>query len=478
MSITQYGFNWSWVAAPNETKRESNVVLQGSGTIYNFSQPARGAISSADLSSFAKSVGQNMQRVRSDWRTYTRPILNSLPAGNTDTRWSTDLGKGLPDKIDCFKYGVQGTTLFVFNDAASTNADGRYWHGTDFRPKTIAEAFEDLYGEIASIETSLQVDTSVDLDPLWAAIGEAYRDTDRATTVGSLDTRTSTIETYIAQLNSDIYEPETFTYELGSPLPYSIAKMLDEVLKLHNGPGWGGDPTVITHSGVSAGAHTHPFTEVTPAPAAADTSDRAQPYVNLENEVKHLRWEIQRTRGSSNWYSDVSYPFGGTASLNGHIGQIGSGTASVTNPHGINYIDLGVNTYLDAIVSFTGMSSYADASPTYTSTNYITQGTSLEEAISDLDDSLLGSLASTVIRKDYGPYDRSATDEETRELTPIVINHNMGRKPVLHVLDVSPEEYYSGEYLSPEVDSNITYLDNDTVEIWTNAAVVEIIAFF
>ena len=411
---TSYGFNWSWVSAPASTKRESGVVYQGGGNIFSFRQPTGGIVSSSDLSAFSRSVAQNMQRIRSDWRTYIRPILNSLPAGNVDNRWSTTLGKGLPSKIDCFTYGLQGTTLFVFNDATSTNADGRYWHSTDFRPKTIAEAFEDVYESISDIELSVDDDTAADLDPLWAAIGEEYRVASRATTMGSLDTRVSTLSSYITQLNTDIYEPATFGYQIGTPLPYSIADMLNELLVLHGTAGWGTNPGSVSHSGLPVSSHTHTFAQVAPPPAAADTQARIGPYTTLDNEIKRLRWEIQRTRGSVNWYSDASYPFGGTASLAGHIAHVGGGVASSSNPHGIIYTDLGIDTYLDAIIAFTGMTNYTDSSPTYTSTNYVTSGTSLEEAIGDLDAAILSTIGTTVTRADYGPYDRSLLSETTR----------------------------------------------------------------
>jgi hypothetical protein len=476
---TTYGFNWSWVDAPGDTKKESNVVYQGGGTIFSFRQPSGGAISSSDLSAFSKSVAQNLQKIRSDWRNYIRPVLNSLPAGNIDTRWSESLGKGLPSKIDCFTYGVQGTTLFVFNDANSTKADGRYWHSTEYRPKTIAEAFEDVYTAISNVQTSTSSSSSVDLDPVWAAIGEAYRDTNRALTVGSLDTRVGTLETYISQLNDDIYESTTFSYQIGTPLPYSIADMLNQLLILHNAGGWGDDPSTVNHTGLPVASHTHAFTAVLPPPPAADTQGRSGTYTTLENEVKRLRWEIQRTRGSSSWYTDVNYPFGGVASLSGHISHVGGGTPSTSNPHGITYTDLGINTYLDAIVAFTGMSSYTDSSPTYTSTYYVTQNVNLETAIGQLDSALNSSLASVIVRVDYGPYDRSSLSETERSQTPIVVNHTYNKKPIINIIDTSPEtsDYY-GMYSSPTYDAEIDYPDNNTFRVWTDAAIVEIIAFF
>ena len=477
---TTYGFNWSWMASTEDTKKSSGYVRQGGVNIFDFRQPSNGAISSSDLSAFSRSVSQGFQRVKSDWRSYIWPILNSLPSGNMDTRWSTALGKGLSSKIDCFSYGIQGSTLFVFNDASSTKADGRYWHSTDLRPKTIAEKFEDLYQEISEIETDLSASSDVDLDPLWAAIGEPYREGSYVSGVGSLDTRCGTLETYIAQLESDIYDPSSYpAYGLGAPLPYSIAEMLDALLQLHNGTGWGGDPSGISHSAISVAAHTHTFAEVLPPPASSLTQARVGPYTSLENEVLRIRYEIQATRGSASWYTDVNNPWGGAASLGTHIAYVGTGTASTSNPHAVHYNDTGAGAVFNAMRSFTGMSSNSDSAPTYSSVNYVTQGTSLESAIGQLDAAIGSFGTSTVVRQDYGPYDRSGMSVTDRANTPITITHGYGRKPIIQVIDTSPEESdYYGMYSSPTYDVVIDYVDSSTVRIWTEAAIVEVIALF
>lgn len=380
-------FNWSWVDTASETAKESGAVLQDGGTVFSLRQAYNGQVSGSDLNAFSTSVGQNFQSVRSNWRLYTRPILNSLPAGGSDSRWTSAAGKALPDKIDCFKYGVQGTTLFVFNDADSTKADGRYWHSDDLRPKTIAEKFEDLYSDISDISDSLTVDTAVDLDPLWAAIGEDYRDSAKVGSSGSLDTRVNTTESYLSQINIDVYEPATFTYGLGTPLPYSVANMVNELLQLHNGSGWGADPSVITHTGVTPGAHVHPYNEIQPALTQSLTQARVAPYDSIENDILRLRYEIAAVKGVD-WYQDAMVPYPETTlatNLQDHVNSVGSGGSNPNNPHGISYVNTGASTIFDAVTSFTGMTSNTDSNPTYSSTNYVTQSASLETTIGELD---------------------------------------------------------------------------------------------
>jgi hypothetical protein len=422
---TGYGWNWSWVADQTDTKNTSGVVHQSGGTIFSFRTPTKGALSASDLNAFSKSVAQNQQQVRSDWRTYAYPILNSLPSGNTDLRWSTSIGQGLPAKIDCFTYGLQGTTLFVFNDADDTKADGRYWDSNEFRPKTIAESFEDIYDAVHNIETGITETSSVDLDPLWASIGEEYRTSSFRSSTGSLHSRTSSLETHISQLNTDIYEPSSFSYELGTPLPYSIASMLDEILKIHEvSGGWGSDPSGVGHGSVTPGAHTHPYTEIGPPPAASETQDRTVgTFTHLDNEVKRLRYEIQKTRGSTSWETDATDPVSSTAgSLSVHMGYHGTGTVTSTNPHGIGYSQIddsgtALSTMVSAIVAFTGMTNYTDSSPTYSSVLNVSSGDSLETAIGKLD-AAVGTGNSLWERKDATHVQLvSSTDKLTAKST-------------------------------------------------------------
>lgn len=483
--MSSYTWNWSWISSKENTKNASGSIPQSGGTLFSFRQATRGPANSADVNSAFTSVGTNIRRLWSNWITYTRPLFESLPAGDRDIRWSYQAGRGLPSKIDALTYGIQGATLFVFNDASATKADGRYWHSNDNRPKTIAEILEDLYGSIADIQSGsiTSASSSVDLNPLWAAIGHHYQDSSLTSLSTSLDARTGVLETYISQLSNDLYgNDEGYTsYGFGTPLDYSVAKNIDKLLQIHNiTGGWQSDPSSVSHSGVPAAAHEHPYDEITTTLVASDTQGRSGSTAYLENDIKRLRWEIQRTRGSSSWYSDATSPISGSpvATLQVHVNYVGSGTATTTNPHGINYVNTGASTMFGHVQSFTGQSSITDASPTYSSTNYVVQGSSLETAIGELDSAIVTVLGSAVIRRDYS-YDRSSLSETEREQTPITINHNVGRKPIINVLDVSPQEVdYWGMYVDNTRDVEIVHLNDNSLEIWTGAAVIEVIAIF
>jgi hypothetical protein len=416
------------------------------------------------------------------WRSPIRPILDSLPAGSRDQRWRP--GVGLPDKIDCLGYGIQGTTLFVFNDASSTSASGRYWDATDERPKTIAEALEDLWAAVSDLDVSaISSGDSADLEPLWTAIGHNYKDSGLASLSSSLDARVAQVETNMAQLSTDIYGG-LGGWDFGTPLTYSLAENIDNLLKIHEvAGGWQENPEDVSHGAITPGAHVHPYTQVGPPPTVSLSQGRSGTYSSLYNDVLRIRWEITRTRGSSAWNTDVqsSWQSGSEyTSLGTHIGFAGSGTPGTSNPHGINYVDTGASTIFTNLTRFTGMTDYTSGieTPTYTSTYYVSQGDNLEIAIGKIDTAVYAALGSVVVRRDY-VYDRSHLSETEREQTPITITHNLGRKPLIQVLDVSPEEEsYWGEYVSPLTDINIVHIDQNSLEIWTGAAKIEIIALF
>lgn len=473
-------FNWSWISSTANTLKSSVSIDQSNGIFYSYRAADRGVLSAADLRTSLDTIGTNINHQWRLWQNNIRPILDSLPAGSRDTRWR--YGKGLPTKIDALNYGVQGTTLFVFNDADATKASGRYWHLTDERPLTIAEAIEDLWTALSDLDiTSISTGEDVNLEPLWAAIGHHYKDSSLTSLATSLDSRTSVLESYLNQLRNDIYgNDEGYTsYTFGAPLLYSIAQNIDYLLQIHNVTGWQADPSEVSHDGLGGAEledHEHPYTDILPMPSVTLTQGRTTPYTSLYNDILRIRYEIQQTRGSTSWYTDATDPVTTSAgNLSTHMNYVGNGTSASNNPHGLNYEDIGVDEYLENIANFIGMGDYTiDEFPSYTSTNYITQSSTLEIAISDLDAAINDTIAGFVSSVSFGPEDRSSMSEATREITPITITHNRGALPAsVNVIDLSPEST-SGEgmYSSPLLDVICDFPDNNTVRFWTAAAIV------
>ena len=475
-------WNWAWVDSQENTDKASESILASGGTVYTFRQARNGRIDSSDLNAAFESTASNIHAMWGNWLTHTRPLLDSLPAGGRDQRWSTINNKGLPAKIDALTYGIQGTTLFVFNDATSTKADGRYWHTDDDRPKTIAETLEDIHNRISTLSVSSTAGSSVsdqELEDIWAAVGHRYKDPLLTSLATSLDIRTGTLESYMNQLNEDIYGVSIYGGGLGTQLNYSVAYNIDKLLELH-GSNWQDNPD-INHDAIDIPIHGHLYSEITNGGFSSETYwPRVGTVASLEEELGRLRWEMRVTRGATSWQTDITSPWGPTiTSLKTHIDFAGSGTQDADNPHGINYTDTGANTVFANVFTFTGMDSISDTTPTYISTDYVVNGEDLELSVGRLDAAISSFVGSgTVIRADYD-YDRSLLSETEREATPITVVHNVGRKPIIEVFDVSPSEMtYFGEYASPAVDLNIVHIDNNSFEIWTGAAVIEVITMY
>ena len=475
-------WNWSWVNSAETTNRASNSVDKSGGTLYVCRFASRGHISTTELRASIDSISTNINHLWRLWRSNIRPILDSLPSGKRDERWRT--GRGLPEKIDALRYGIQGSTLFVFNDANSTKASGKYWHSTDERPITIAEAIEDLWDAINDLDiTTTTTPTSVDLSPLWYAIGNRYEDASMSSAAGSLDYRTTIMEDWWTQLRQDLYEPSTYPpYTLGVALNYSVAQNIDLLLKAHGiTGGWQEDPTGLGHGSFAPSAHTHPYDEITTTLAIGDTQGRVPPLSTLEDEVKRIRYELSAIRGGgASWYSDPVDPVTVLAngSLYQHMNYSGTGAQTSTNPHGITYTDIGIDVYLQYIANFIGMSDYtASEDPSYTSTNYISVGDNLTVAISILDDAI-GNIDGFVFKRIIDFTGRTGSDTEL-EQTPLVWEHNMGEYPVLNFIDLSAEsEAAFGMYSSPTVEVQIDYPNINTVRIWTVATDIRIIGLF
>lgn len=238
---------WSWVKSKELTAKSSGAVPQSGGTIYAYRAPERGQLSASQFKTSIDSISTNINQQWSLWNTHIRPILDSLPSGRRDERWRS--GKGLPEKIDALSYGIQGTTLFVFNDANATNAYGRYWDTTDERPKTLAEAMEDIWQAIADIEVGTGTSSSSgDLAPLWSAIGNSYNG--GADASGSLGYRVGVVEGQLTNLDHDLYSTDAGLGFGGSGWPtHGAAEFIHYLAVLHGvASGWnGGNPALVSH---------------------------------------------------------------------------------------------------------------------------------------------------------------------------------------------------------------------------------------
>jgi len=480
---TTYQWKWTWSTTD---KKNANNVRQSSSSITSRTLPARGAYDINKLNAIHNETLNDITRLYALWNNTIQPVLDSLPAGGSDRRWN------LRKEIDVYSYGIDASTLFVLNGATSTVADGRYWHSTENRPYTISEILEDHDGRLAAVEalgTSSVSSSDFDDTDLWTAIGYGYNGGTSAG--GTLDYRCSSSEARLTHLANDLYGQSRADSCGGgwagwswsdAQQSYGVLEYLTALLALHEVVPTD-CPWDVSHAAL--GAHTHPQTEI-----EYSTGTLARGVVatdNLRKDLQRIRYEIGYTRGTA-WDSGTivgpfvtNYPSAGNLeqTLYSHINYKGTGTASSTNPHAHAYADDSTAVaVVSAVTGFTGMTTPTDSSPTYSSTNYISNGDNLETALGKIDDGLATLVFSTVTRTEYY-VDRSAYSEEYREQNPITITHSNGKKPLINVLDNSPEgEDSYNQYISLTTDANIVHVSDDEFQVWTTAADVLIIAIY
>ena len=196
-------------------------------------------------------VQSDVSQIVSEYNAEIQPILDSLPQGRADTRWT------LTDDVYPKKNGLDATQIFVDNDATSKTSGGRYWRLDSSRPKTIEEVLNTFYSDLLSQADQLRTEVSSLSStgiPSRAVglIGNNIFDASQASGSTSIDSRLSNSELHIFQLARDLYDD---TYDswtaagVGLLTNRSLRDMVDDLLSLHNSS-WD-TTTSASHSGVS-----------------------------------------------------------------------------------------------------------------------------------------------------------------------------------------------------------------------------------
>lgn len=505
--MSDYPFNWNWVL---KISGSNNRIKRVPMSVSYRASSLRGPNDANKFRSFQIEVQNDLAGVVGTLNNSVRPVLNSLPAGGADSRWN------LRSEIDCHTYGLQGATLFVFNSANSTFADGRYWSTEESRPHTIAEKIEDHDGRIAAIESSTSSSVtsagSVNLQDLWRAVGANYQSGSKTSWTNSLDARVSRLECHDGQIAPDLYgEARTTSGDYTDPSNL-IGKYDGYDSGASGDPGWSGwswagscsktqtfgvaeyvhylamlhgvdissaeAPWETQHDPSLGGSISLPLTQGPSDVSGSWNTTRSRTDVfsdSLMYDLGRVRYELERLRGSS-WNTGTqpspfvtNWPIVGDReqSFYLHANYTGSGTPSSSNPHGLSYTETGADIEFSALVSFTGQSAIGDDTPNYSdhvgALSHISDGDSLELGLAKLDNATPVS-----IQRYQMLVSRSAMTEEEREDTAIVINHSLGEYPIVTVLDMDPEELtpYAASWTR---DVNIEHVDTDTFKVYTGA---------
>ena len=293
-----------------------------------------------------------------------------------------DLPHTADEPVDAFD-GLGGDTVYS-DKSANSNSSDLFWSPADGsvsgRKKTLKESLIYLNTQLKAMYAEL------------AALINAVEAGDVDTT--TLENSIARNNTRIKQVAQDMMGEEYWPLINGDTgtqsLDYPIGQLVKVLLELHGGSGLldeysfdASDPTL---------SHSIPLPDITQTDV--DNSADYTPLnrvvaTTLQDDLNRLRWEIAYIKGQ-NWNADVNPGYlGGPVTLDGHLTSMGSGTGAGTNPHGLRYDDItGLNTILTAIRDFTGQNFLTDAAPTYSSTEFVTNGDSLETAIGKLDNAL------------------------------------------------------------------------------------------
>lgn len=387
----------------------------------------RGPRSSEDWTDTFDELIRDLVELGSQWNTGIIKLFATLPDGEDDSA------------VDAFTNGIDGRTIYVDSSLTSTSTITTYWHDIKERPKTLKEAFEDIYSYMSEQITNIQADLATASGGLTtdqkSAIGANIFDATASSSSSSLDGKSENNRLNIIQVASDVYGATSSLDNDGiANLTYSIQEMLGAVLAAHGG-NWADDIT-LTHSGITV-------TQSSIDPSAVQDDNFAGIPANTQDDLNQIRTQIKTYAGGASWQTVMPVLYaGGADSLRDLLNSTQGSTAkSATNPWGYQYDDIGsLTTILDAVKSFTGQDDYTDSSPDYPSSEFVANGDSLEDSVGVLDEVLDWAATPAMVRS--GEHFRRL---ETAFLgSGMTVVHNRASWPQVEIIQISPDPLVSG----------------------------------
>jgi len=387
----------------------------------------RGPRSSEDWTDTFDELIRDLVELGSQWNTGIIKLFATLPDGEDDST------------VDAFTNGIDGRTIYVDSSLTSSSIVTTYWHDIKERPKTLKEAFEDIYSYLSEQITNIQADLVSASGGLTtdqkSAIGANIFDASSSSSSSSLDGKSENNRLNIIQVAGDVYGTSYALDNDGMPnLTYSIQQMLGAVLDAHGG-NWADDIT-LTHSGITV-------TQSSIDPSTVQDDNFVGIPGDTEDDLNQIRTQIKTYGGGASWQTVMPVLYGGGAdSLRDLLNDTKGSTAkSATNPWGYQYDDIGgLITILDALKSFTGQDNYTDGSPDYPSTQYIANGDSLEDSIGVLDEVIDWAATPAMMRS--GEHFRRL--ETALMSSGITVTHNRASWPQVEIIQISPDPLVSG----------------------------------
>jgi len=395
-------------------------------------QAKQGTFDSDNYNDSVDEILSDLTNLATSWNVELQPILESLPHGTTDTRWS------LPSSIDPKSNGLDGSQIFMDNSATSSSDDGIYYDSSNSRPYTIKEVATNLSDDIGDLRqevteqlTGLSNGLSAEQ---WTRLGIWVRD--GGSTSSSSTSTDGIARTNRTNLNNTIDDVYTAGDPPSSRLTYTVQEMLDAIAALHGGTDWSDDPSTWNHSSVST-------------------------------DFTYINNFIGKAAGLDTPNYSTNYYVTDSDSLETAIGDLDTALHATDTEQGY------INTFI-------GKSS-GNETPTYSTTNYVANGDSLEVAIGKLDT----AVASYAGRQQW------TFSSHTNIAEPVVINHNTGVTfPLVQVIDTTVIDYtgividevynYENEHSIATSDEFLTiqFINQNTFHVYTSATDGIIVAVF
>jgi len=340
-------------------------------------------------------IATDLAAITSEWNSKLHPLLAAVPDGTDDVN------------VDAFLNGLDGTQLYTDSNATSTSDNGELWSTTYSRPLTVKETIDSIKDEVESNYNDLAALISDAAGVLThdqkRAIGLELFDEDYSFTGISILSRSQTNEYNVNQLAKDLYG--TASVLDGDGISHfgvggtgaSVNDALTSILAMHGGT-WTTDISLvhdIVNADVNASADILQTKLAKSGDGAIDTFTIGNDPINILGDLNVVRTIIRLLKGTGTWTEDAGEPYGGApVTLDGHINNVGGGTASDVNPHGLDIADLGGDD-LSNIRSVLGIDAsdavppYADFAPEGTTLRYLTAvSDSVTQALAKLDQAI------------------------------------------------------------------------------------------
>jgi len=444
--------------------------------------PLRGPFSTDEYNASMEELSVDLADLSGRWNNEAYPVLNSLPRGDEETRWS-----GATNVPDPLSDGLDGDNIFVDNNASSSKDDGLFWSSTDSRPRTVRELGLYLDGRITSIYETLENDIQSSSNGLtseqWTRLGLRVKDGTSTSAADSTDGKASSAYDDVNTLVLDVFNDSGSLGSLGSST-HTLEEMIGKLCSLHGGA-WNTNPSGMSHT---TNAYTNAF-------VGKDTEESEMPDYSSTNIVSDGD-SLETAIGKLDQEAGYANAFMGKAVGN----EMPNYTSAIYVSDGqsledaISTLDDAIYTNGIALVSrigymeaFAGKDTDGSEMPSYSSTNVVSNGDSLETAIGKLD----SSVAVRAVREVY------SFSSHTNISTPIVIAHDKGTAgvanstyPLVQVIDkgiggdygvLADENYqYEAEHgiAASSAFVNIEYIDENTFHVYTSIVNGVIVAVF